>query len=50
MSKGRVTRLQIGAFGLPSIPISAMGLPIVVYLPPFYGHDMGLSLTVVGTV
>ncbi|MEX0838576.1 MAG: MFS transporter [Parvibaculum sp.] len=50
MSKSRVTRLQIGAFGLPSIPISALGLPIVVYLPPFYGHDMGLSLTVVGTV
>ena len=50
VSKGRVTRLQIGAFGLPSIPISALGLPIVVYLPPFYGHDMGLSLTVVGTV
>ncbi|GMV63571.1 MAG: sodium:solute symporter [Parvibaculum sp.] len=50
MNQRRVTRLQIGAFGLPSIPISALGLPIVVYLPPFYGHDMGLSLTVVGTV
>lgn len=50
MNKRRVTRLQIGAFGLPSIPISALGLPIVVYLPPFYGHDMGLSLSVVGTV
>ncbi|PKQ06412.1 MAG: MFS transporter [Alphaproteobacteria bacterium HGW-Alphaproteobacteria-12] len=50
MNKRRVTRLQIGAFGLPSIPISALGLPIVVYLPPFYSHDMGLSLSVVGTV
>tara|TARA_R110002110_G_scaffold85499_7_gene222424 strand:- start:6668 stop:8086 length:1419 start_codon:yes stop_codon:yes gene_type:complete len=50
LHKSRITRLQIGAFGLPSIPISALGLPIVVYLPPFYAHDMGLSLTVVGTV
>ncbi len=50
MNQRRVTRLQIGAFGLPSIPISALGLPIVVYLPPFYSHDMGLSLSVVGTV
>jgi Na+/melibiose symporter-like transporter len=50
VNQRRVTRLQIGAFGLPSIPISALGLPIVVYLPPFYSHDMGLSLSVVGTV
>ncbi|MDP1628026.1 MFS transporter [Parvibaculum sp.] len=50
MEKRKITRWQIGAFGLPSIPISALGLPIVVYLPPFYAHDMGLSLTVVGTV
>jgi glycoside/pentoside/hexuronide:cation symporter, GPH family len=50
VNQRRVTRLQLGAFGLPSIPISALGLPIVVYLPPFYGHDMGLSLSVVGTV
>ncbi|NIJ43529.1 Na+/melibiose symporter-like transporter [Parvibaculum indicum] len=49
MSKNRVTRGQIFAFGLPSIPISALGLPIVVYLPPFYA-ELGLSLTVVGTV
>ncbi|MEQ8265645.1 MAG: MFS transporter [Parvibaculum sp.] len=50
MKQSRITRWQIGAFALPSIPISALGLPIVVYLPPFYAHDMGLSLTVVGTV
>ena len=49
MSKNRVSRWQIFAFGLPSIPISALGLPIVVYLPPFYA-ELGLSLTTVGTV
>ena len=48
--KKNVTRWQIGAYALPSIPMSALGLPIVVYLPPFYGHDMGLGLTVAGTI
>jgi hypothetical protein len=38
--KKSVTRWQIGAYALPSIPMSALGLPIVVYLPPFYGHEI----------
>ena len=50
MAKGRISRWQLAAFALPAIPISALGLPIVVYLPPFYAEDMGLSLSVVGTV
>ncbi|MBX3503866.1 MAG: MFS transporter [Parvibaculum sp.] len=45
-----VTRWQMGAYALPSIPMAALGLPIVVYLPPFYGHEMGLGLTVAGTI
>ena len=32
------------AFALPAAPIAAMGLPIVVYLPPFYANEMGLGL------
>ncbi len=50
MATGRISKWQLGAFALPAIPISALGLPIVVYLPPFYAEDMGLSLSVVGTV
>jgi glycoside/pentoside/hexuronide:cation symporter, GPH family len=50
VNHSRITSRQIGAFGLPAIPIAALGLPLVVYLPPFYGQHMGLSLTVVGTV
>lgn len=50
MAKGRVSKWQLGAFALPAIPISALGLPIVVYLPPFYAEDMGLSLSIVGTI
>lgn len=50
MANGRISRWRLAAFALPAIPISALGLPIVVYLPPFYAEDMGLSLSVVGTV
>lgn len=46
----RLSRWRIGAFALPAAPIAAMGLPIVVYLPPFYAGDLGLGLAVVGTI
>ena len=46
----KLPRWRVALFSLPAIPISALGLPIVVYLPPFYAEDMGLSLTLVGTI
>ncbi|MEQ8745482.1 MFS transporter [Pyruvatibacter sp.] len=45
-----LSRWRIGAFALPAAPIAAMGLPIVVYLPPFYAGEMGLGLAVVGAI
>ncbi len=36
------------AYILPCLPIAAMGLPIVVYLPNFYANTVGLALPVVG--
>jgi len=50
MATGRISKWQLGSFALPAIPIAALGLPIVVYLPPFYAEDMGLSLATVGTI
>lgn len=50
MAENRVSKLKIGAFSLPSIPISALGLPLVVYLPAFYSREVGLSLTLVGMI
>jgi Na+/melibiose symporter-like transporter len=38
------------AFAGPAAPISALGLPIAVYLPPFYAGDLGLGLALVGTI
>jgi len=50
MSDNRLPRWRIAMFSLPAIPMSALGLPIMVYLPPFYAGKMGLSLTMVGTI
>lgn len=38
----------LARFAGPAIPISAMGLPLVVYLPEYYINSLGLSLTMVG--
>lgn len=37
-------------FASASLPLSALGMPIVIFLPAFYAQDMGLGLSVVGTV
>lgn len=41
---------QIAAFVLPAIPISALGLPLVVHLPYFYENHVGMSAALVGYV
>ena len=41
---------RLFAFALPAMPLAALYSPITVYLPPFYGTEMGLGLAVVGGV
>lgn len=43
LSKGK-----LAAYSLPSIPIAAVGLPMLVHIPPYYASQMGLSLELVG--
>lgn len=45
-----LSRWTLFAFALPAAPISAMGLPLAVHLPPFYAGTLGLGLAVVGTI
>ena len=40
---------RITAYALPAMPIAALGLPLVVHLPPFY-ITIGLSSTLVGVI
>ena len=45
-----LSRWTLFAFALPAVPISAMGLPLVVHLPPFYAGTLGLGLPLVGAI
>ena len=47
----QVSPFQIFSYVLPSLPLAALGLPIVVHLPQFYAsHEIGLSLAVTGLI
>ncbi|HEY0130791.1 MAG TPA: MFS transporter [Allosphingosinicella sp.] len=43
-------RRILAAFSGPGLPIGAVGLPMIVYLPPYYAGTLGLDLALVGLV
>ena len=43
-------RRTLAAFSGPGLPIGAVGLPMIVYLPPYYAGTLGLDLAAVGLV
>ena len=43
-----IKRGTLAAFVAPCLPIAAVGLPIVVYLPPYFAGTLGLPLATVG--
>ena len=49
MSLPEPKSLALAGFASPAFAVGALGLPVVVILPPLYA-ELGLSLTVVGTV
>jgi GPH family glycoside/pentoside/hexuronide:cation symporter len=44
----RVPTARILAWAGPCLPVAALGLPLVVYLPPYYSGTLGLSIGTVG--
>jgi len=38
----------LAAFAAPCLPVAAIGLPVVVHLPPYYAGTLGLDLATVG--
>ena len=40
----------LAAFGAIGLPMAAMAVPLLIYLPPYFSDELGLGLTVVGTV
>lgn len=46
----KVALPRIMAFSLPSLPLAALGLPLVVQLPSHYAANLGLEVGIVGLV
>lgn len=46
----RLTTGQLVALSLPAVPMFALMLPMVVFLPPFFANEMGMALGVVGVI
>lgn len=44
-----MSRASVWAFGAVAMPLSVIGLPLAIYLAPFYAGEMGLSLAALGT-
>ncbi len=40
----------LAAYVAPCVPVAAIGLPVVVYLPPYYAATLGLPLGIVGMI
>jgi GPH family glycoside/pentoside/hexuronide:cation symporter len=46
----RLKARELLAFGLLSIPLAMGGLPLGLYLTPYYSAELGLSLTAIGVI
>ena len=44
----KLNRRTLAAFAAPCLPLTGVGLPIVVYLPPYYASTLGLDLAMTG--
>jgi GPH family glycoside/pentoside/hexuronide:cation symporter len=48
MKPGRPSVRDLVLFSLPCLGLAGIGLPLQVYLPPYYSADLGLNLSAVG--
>jgi Na+/melibiose symporter-like transporter len=48
MARKTLSGLRLAAFAGPAVPMAALGLPLVVFLPEYYANDLGLPLAAVG--
>lgn len=46
----QLKRTTLAAFAGPTMPLAAIGLPLIVYLPPYYAGGLGLDLGMVGLI
>lgn len=48
MKQGRRSARDLALFAAPCLGLAGIGLPLQVYLPPYYSADLGLNLSAVG--
>lgn len=48
MKPGRLSKQNLALFAAPCLALAGIGLPLQVYLPPFYSAELGLNLSAVG--
>jgi glycoside/pentoside/hexuronide:cation symporter, GPH family len=48
-STGQISTLRLLAFGSVSLPLATIGLPLSIYLAPFYAGVIGIPLAALGT-
>ena len=48
MKDNKLTKRKLFFYGLSEMPISIAGLPLLTYLPNYYGSDVGISLAAIG--
>jgi Na+/melibiose symporter-like transporter len=41
---------RLAALAMPALPMSALSLPLIIFLPEFYAHTLGINLAVVGII
>ncbi len=46
----RPSHFLLAALAMPALPMSALSLPMIIFLPEFYAHTLGLNLAVVGFI
>ncbi len=46
----RLSNSLLAAYSLPSVPLSMLLTPIIIYLPAFYAGHLGISLSALGIV
>lgn len=47
---GRLPAWRLAALASVGLPLAAAGLPLAVYLPPYYAQQLGLGLPLVGAI
>ncbi|CAN7598003.1 MFS transporter [Phenylobacterium sp. LjRoot164] len=50
LAPNRLPAWRLAVFAALAIPLAGAGLPLAVYLPPYYAQELGLGLGVVGLI